>query len=77
MARTGLSKLREKQRFTLEGTKNVVIHFGKHQNRSFKDISNEDPEYFDYLLENWSTQMTAEVQKRVRYWQNRSGQFFI
>lgn len=77
MVQTGLSKLKQNQKFILTGKNNVLVQFGKYRNLSFKDISQEDPIYLDYLIENWSGQMTAEVQRRLRYWQQQTNGFFL
>ena len=77
MAKKGFSQLREKQKFLLKGNRDVVLNFGKYKGSSFKDLSNEDPEYLEYLFNNWFSSMSIDTQNRIRYWRSRGNNFIL
>lgn len=75
--RTGFGKLKQKQKFSLDGENDVVVLFGKYTRYSFKAIGEEDPDYLQWLLDTHEDKISPEVKRRLVFWLSKSANFWI
>lgn len=77
MTAKGFTKLKQKQKFSLEGKHKVTVMFGQYEGLTFKEIGEIDPDYLQWVLDTQEDRMSHEIKERLIYWLDKSANFWI
>lgn len=74
---SAFDRLRKNQRFGLKEGNDVVVHFGKYDGRSFKEIAEDDTDYLQWLLDVHEDRMSPQVRERLVNILSKNARFWI